>query len=69
MLNQDQYPVVDYDLSFPNQQFARAYRAASEFREKFYGMSHLISQSNINSTKFKDYIPSTYLTFANKRKI
>ena len=57
MLNQDQYPAVDYDLSFPNQQFARAYRAASEFSEKFYGMSPLISQSNINPTEFKDLYP------------
>ena len=57
MLNQDQYPAVYYDLSFPNQQFARAYRTASEFSEKFYGMSHLILQSNVNPTNFKDLYP------------
>ena len=57
MLNQDQYPAVDYNLSFPDQQFARAYRAASEFSEKFYGMDQLITQSNINPTEFKDLYP------------
>ena len=57
MLNQDQYPAVDYNLSFPNQQFARAYRAASEFSGKFYGMDQLITQSNINPTEFKELYP------------
>ena len=57
MLNQDQYPAVYYNLSFPNQQFARAYRAASEFSGKFYGMDQLITQSNINPTEFKDLYP------------
>ena len=57
MWNQDRYPAVDYNLSFPNQQFARAYRAASEFSGKFYGMDQLITQSNINSTEFKDLYP------------
>ena len=38
MMNQDRYPAVDYNLSFPNQQFSRAYRAAATFSEKFYGM-------------------------------
>ena len=45
MLNQNQYPAVDYNLSFPNQQFARAHRAASELNKKFYGMSPLILQA------------------------
>ena len=57
MLNQDQYPAVEYSLSFPNQQFARAYRAASQFSRKFYGMDQLITQSNINPTEFKDLYP------------
>ncbi|XP_065672058.1 uncharacterized protein LOC136089891 [Hydra vulgaris] len=29
MLNQERYPAVDYNLSFPNQQFSRAYRDAA----------------------------------------
>ena len=56
-LNQVQYPAVDYNLSFPNQQFARAYRASSEFSGKFYGMNQIITKSNINPTEFKDLYP------------
>ncbi|XP_065662523.1 uncharacterized protein LOC136085163 [Hydra vulgaris] len=31
MLNQDRYPYIDYNLSFLNQQFSRAYREAAVF--------------------------------------
>jgi len=50
MLNQ----AVDYNLSFPNQQFSRAYYEASKFSEKFYGMNDLITHSNITPADFKD---------------
>ena len=52
MMNQDRYPAVDYNLSFPNQQFSRAYRAT--FSEKFYGMDQIITQSSITPLDFKD---------------
>jgi len=57
MLNQDRYPAVDYNLSFPNQQFSRAYRDASTFSEKFYGMNDLITQSNITPSDYKELFP------------
>lgn len=57
MLNQDRYPAVDYNLSFPNQQFSRAYREASTFSEKFYGMNDLITHSNITPSDYKDLFP------------
>src|SRR5688572_24782872 len=57
MLNQDRYPAVDYDLSFPDQKFSRAYRAAATFSEKFYGMDQLITQSNITPADYKDLYP------------
>jgi hypothetical protein len=57
MLNQERYPAVDYNLSFPNQQFSRAYREAATFSEKFYGMNELITQSNITPSDFKDLYP------------
>ena len=66
MLNQDQYPTVDYNLSFPNQLFARAYRAASEFSGKCYGMDKLITQSNINPTEFKDMYPILVFDLTNQ---
>lgn len=57
MLNQERYPAVDYNLSFPNQQFSRAYREAATFSEKFYGMNDLITQSNITPADYKDLFP------------
>src|SRR5688572_6498277 len=57
MLNQEKYPAVDYDLSFPNQKFSRAYRDAATFSEKFYGMDQLITQSNITPDDYKDLYP------------
>jgi hypothetical protein len=57
MLNEDRYPAIDYNLSFPNQQFSRAYRDASTFSEKFYGMNELITQSNITPADYKDLFP------------
>jgi len=47
MMNQERYPAVDYNLSFPNQQFSKAYRDAATFSETFYRMDQLITQSNI----------------------
>ena len=57
MLNQERYPAVDYNLSFPNQQFSRAYRDAATFSEKFYGMNDLITQCNITPSEYKDLFP------------
>lgn len=57
LLNQDRYPAVDYNLSFPNQQFSKAYRDAATFSEKFYGMNELITQSNITPADYKDLFP------------
>lgn len=57
MMNQERYPQVDYNLSFPNQQFSRAYRDAATFSENFYGMDQLITQSNITPADFKDLFP------------
>ena len=57
MLNQNRYPAVDYNLSFPNQQFSRAYYDAASFSEKFYGMHELITQSGITPSDYKDLFP------------
>ena len=57
MLNQERYPAVDYNLSFSDQQFSRAYYEASKFSEKFYGMNDLITHSNVTPTDFKDLYP------------
>ena len=46
MLNSNRYPTLDYNLSFPKQQFSRAYGDAAEFRSKFFNMNELISNPN-----------------------
>ena len=57
MMNQERYPALDHNLSFPNQQFSRAYRDASSFSQKFYGMDKLITQSNITPVDYKELYP------------
>ena len=52
MLNQERYPAVDYNSTLPNQQLSRAYRDAATFSEKYYGMSELITQSNITPVDY-----------------
>ncbi|XP_065650258.1 uncharacterized protein LOC136078414 [Hydra vulgaris] len=66
MLNQEIYPAVDYNLSFPNQQISRVYRGAVVFNEKFYGMNELITQSNINPSDYKDLYPHFTFNVSNQ---
>ena len=47
MLNSKRYPEFDYNLSFPANQFSRAYGDAAEFRTKFFNMNELVSNPNI----------------------
>ena len=51
MLNKDKYPALDYNLSFPAQQFSRAYGDAAEFRSKFFNMNELISNPQLYSLR------------------
>ena len=55
MLNSDRYPVVDYNLSFTNQNFSRVYGDAALFGVKFFGMDELITQSNITPNDYKAF--------------
>ena len=57
MLNQERYPAVDYNLSFPNNQYSRVYRDAATFSQKFYGIDELITQSGIAPNDYKDLFP------------
>ena len=56
-LNSTRYPAVDYNMSFPKQQFSRAYGDATAFRSKFYHMDELISNPNITPTDYKTLYP------------
>lgn len=57
MLNSTRYPAVDYNMSFPNQQFSRAYGDTASFRSKFYNMDELVSNPNITPSDYKDLYP------------
>ena len=57
MLNKDRYPALDYNLSFPVQQFSRAYGDAAEFRSKFFNMNELISNPNFTPSEYKTLYP------------
>ena len=57
MLNSNKYPTLDYNLSFPAQQFRRAYGDATEFRSKFFNMDGLISKPNFTPAEYKTLYP------------
>ena len=56
-LNSTRYPAVDYNLSFPKQQFSRAYGDAASFRGKFYRMDELVSNPSITPSDYKTLYP------------
>ena len=56
-LNSRRYPAVDYDMSFPKQQFSRAYGDAAAFRSMFYHMGELVSNPNITPADYKTLYP------------
>ena len=57
MLNSTRYPAVDYNLSFANQQFSRAYGDALMFGVKYFGMDELMTRSNISPVGYKTLYP------------
>ena len=57
-LNFNKYPTLDYNLSFPKQQFSRAYGDAAECRSKFFNMNELISNPNFTPAEYKTLYPS-----------
>ena len=57
MLNSMRYPTTDYNISFLNQKFSRAYSDAAEFRSKFFNMDELVSNPNITPSDYKNLYP------------
>ena len=54
-LNSNKYPTLDYNLSFPAQQFSRAYGDAAEFRSKFF--NELVSNPNFTPSEYRTLYP------------
>ena len=57
LLNNEKYPESEHNLSFAKNHFSRAYRDASVFSEKFYGMNEIIAQFNISPSDYRDLYP------------
>ena len=56
-LNSTRYPEVDYQISFPRQQFSSAYGDAALVKSKFFNMDELVSNPNISPSDYKDLYP------------
>ena len=56
-LNSNKYPTLDYNLSFPKQQFSRAYGDAAEFRSKVFNIDELVSNPNFTPAEYKSLYP------------
>ena len=56
-LNSNNYPALDYNLSFPKQLFSRAYCHDAEFRSKVFNMCELISNPYFTLTEYKTLYP------------
>ena len=57
MLNSDRYPLVDYDLDFPNNKISRVFDEAARFSTKYFEMDELVTNSNINPADYKTLFP------------
>ena len=57
MLNSDKYPLLNYNASFPKQQYSEVFRDIAEFLSRFYHMDDLVSNSNITPSDFKSLCP------------
>ena len=57
MLNSVRYPTTDYNITFVEQKFARAYGDAAEFRSKFFNMDELVSNPNITPSDYRNLYP------------
>ena len=55
--NSNKYPLFDYNLFFPAQQFSRAYGDAAEFRSKFFNMDGLVSNPNFTPAEYRTLYP------------
>ena len=55
MLNSDKYPLLNYNASFPKQQYSEVFRDIAEFRSRFYHMDDIVSNSNITPSDFTLY--------------
>ena len=56
-LNSERYPAVDYNLDFNNNKYARAFRDASKFDNRLYGVSDIVAQPNLTAINYRSICP------------
>ena len=56
-LNSERYPAVDYNLDFSNNKYSRAFRDASKFDNRLYGVSDIVAQPNLTAINYKTICP------------
>ena len=53
-LDSNEYPEVDYDLSFADNIFAHAYKIAATFSTNVYALDELITEANIPTADYNN---------------
>ena len=57
LLNNTRYPAIDLNTDFAKYHFDNVYRNLVEFRQKYYGLDHLVSNATVDPFGYKDLFP------------
>ena len=57
LLNNDRYPLNDFETNFAKNNYDRLYNEFIGFRKKFYGIDSIITTSAVGPLQFKDKYP------------
>lgn len=57
LLNNDRYPMNDFETSFARNHFDHLYNDFNDFRKKFYGIDPIISSTSVGPLDFKSRYP------------
>ena len=57
LLNNTRYPAIDLNTDFKKYHFDNVYKNFVEFRQKYYGLDHLISNTTVDPFDNKDLFP------------
>ena len=57
LLNNTRYPAIDLNTDFGKYHFDNVYKNLVEFRQNYYGLDHLVSNTTINPPDYKDLFP------------
>ena len=69
VINGKNYPNEAYDLSFPDNNFSRAYRDAATFGAKFMGINELTTSCSIDTDEYRDLLPIFVLDVSKQKEL